>query len=292
MINSNGSWQQPNSEQADSPYIEQRTGLKERQTDSRVPELTSFVRLVIYSYLSLEEVLQKARMISQKTKELLKVSEIPRKNKAFRWKVDSTQKCLLHEGKLEQEMKRARPILELVSEVIFDLTQLGDDSKNCHKNYENVAEIIMSLPKTFDKEKVSILHHSNKSRSYAKFDWLKCSYILSEQRPDMHLKTLQLNNITNESPLFLDILMRKCLHLSLTRCSFKATPTNKRVIPYDLFSIELDSCELDLSFTETNQSCFSKLKHLCLVKSQLSLPPSVRLENLTSLSLQGNECIK
>ena len=61
-------------------------------------------------------------MINSKTKETLKVSEIPRENKMFRWRVDTLQNCLLHDGKLESEIERVTPILDLVSEVTFDLS--------------------------------------------------------------------------------------------------------------------------------------------------------------------------
>ena len=111
--------------------------------------------------MDLREVLTKVRALNKKTKEALSVSEIPRENKTFVWKGGLQHNCLLHDSKLSVEMRRYMPVLQLVSEVIFDLNAFGDDSRSCHKNYENVTELILSLPSSFDKQKVSLAHHTN-----------------------------------------------------------------------------------------------------------------------------------
>ena len=56
--------------------------------------------------------------------------------------------------------------------------------------------------------------------------------------------------------------------------------------------LKLDQCDIDFSFIENNSSCFSKLKSLSIFCSEITLPPSTRLENLTHLHLKGNDCIK
>ena len=81
----------------------------------------------MFSYLSLQKVIFDIRPLSRKIKEILVNSEIANENKTLIWKVDAVAKCLLHENKLQAEVEMFRTVLELVSEVYFDLTYLGFD---------------------------------------------------------------------------------------------------------------------------------------------------------------------
>ena len=73
-------------------------------------------------------------------------SDIASVNKSIKWKIDAVRDCLLHETKFWRALKRTQPILELVSEVKFDISTLSDCATSCHKHYENVGEIINELP--------------------------------------------------------------------------------------------------------------------------------------------------
>ena len=116
---------------------------------------------------------------------------------------------------------KAKPILDLVSEVYFDLTYLSFDAQNCHKHYENVTEIISELPANFDKRKVSIVHSANPDpQASNKFDWIKCNFILAQERPELRFKFVALEHIYNESPKFLEFLLNKSQTLQLYRCNF------------------------------------------------------------------------
>ena len=161
------------------------------------------------------------RPLSRKIKSILVSSEIASENKTFIWKVDAVNDCLLHDNKLRIALERAQPMLELVSEVYFDLTYLDFDGGNCHKRYENVTEIISALPANFDKRKVSIVHSANPDpASTNKMDWIKCNYILAEERPDMRFKFVALEHIFKESPKFLEFLLKKSQSLQLYKCNF------------------------------------------------------------------------
>ena len=88
---------------------------------------SNFLNLTVFSYLSLQKVVFDIRPLSKKIKEILVNSEIANENKTLIWKVDAVGKCLLHENRLQAEIEKFRVVLELVSEVYFDLTYLGFD---------------------------------------------------------------------------------------------------------------------------------------------------------------------
>ena len=75
----------------------------------------------------MQKVVFDIRPLSRKIKEILVNSEIANENKTLIWKVDAVGKCLLHENRLQAEIDKSRVVLELVSEVYFDLTYLGFD---------------------------------------------------------------------------------------------------------------------------------------------------------------------
>ena len=95
-------------------------------------------------------------------------------------------------------------------------------------------------------------------------------------------KFVALEHIYNESPKFLEFLLKKCQTLQLYRCAFTESfrsPSREAIDQCDLESLYLDNSSVDLSFI-TKSASLAKLKHLEVEKSILNLPEGVQLQNL------------
>ena len=118
------------------------------------------------------------RPLSSKIKRSLCNSYISGVNKTFVWTIDSENDCLLHDNKLKTVLMKRMPILELVSELKFVVSESHEDAWLCHRNFQNVAEIIFELPQGFDKSRITIEHTSYGGARNS--DWLKLNHVISE----------------------------------------------------------------------------------------------------------------
>ena len=138
---------------------------------------SDYLKLVTFSYLPLKKVLLDIRPLSTKVKKLLANSKIANENKVMWWRIDAVKDCLLHGEKLKLALARRMPLLELCSIVKFTtICDLDSESENCHKSYDCLSEVLLELPASFDKNRVSIEFCCEPICN----DWAKLAYILHE----------------------------------------------------------------------------------------------------------------
>ena len=136
---------------------------------------SDYLMLVTSSYLPLKKVLLDIRTLSSKVKKILTNSKIASENKVMWWKIDAVKECLLHREKLQLALARRMPILELTSVVKFVIIcDLESESQNCHKSYDCLSEVLLELPTSFDKNRISVDFCCEPICT----DWAKLAYIL------------------------------------------------------------------------------------------------------------------
>ena len=152
----------------------------ERLTRS-MPHLTKFIRLTVYSYLSMGNVLKVISHLSHRERESLKESEIAREGKRaiFDLKDLLREDCLMHGAKFDRVMTRIDIGLSLCNEVEFLCSR--DMIAQCqeHSYDEVLAFFLTSLPSRFEG-KISIRLGQAKSKVNLKTFWLT----IRARRPD------------------------------------------------------------------------------------------------------------
>jgi len=138
-----------------------------------MPHLTKFIRLTIYSYLSMGSVLKVISYLSRQERDSLRDSLIAREGKRaiFDLKDLLREECLMHGAKFDRVMTRIDIGLSLCNEVEFLCSR--DMISQCqeHSYDEVLAFFLTSLPRRFDK-KISMRLGQAKSKVNLKTFWL------------------------------------------------------------------------------------------------------------------------
>ena len=123
-------------------------------------QLTRFLRLEVYSFLTLKETVKKAACLSKQEREELKQSEIARKNKTFTLTINnqSRPQCLLYDDRLEQFYRRIETRVQLTDklsiEVESNLQNYSDEMIG-----EELALLFNKLPVRIDQKKLILKVH-------------------------------------------------------------------------------------------------------------------------------------
>ena len=123
-------------------------------------QLTRFLRLEVYSFLTLKETVKKAACLSKQEREELKQSEIARTNKTFTLTINnqSRPQCLLYDDRLEQFYRRIETRVQLTDklsiEVESNLQNYSDEMIG-----EELALFFNKLPVRIDQKKLILKVH-------------------------------------------------------------------------------------------------------------------------------------
>ena len=119
-------------------------------------------RLIIYSYLPLRQCLMDISIVSKTDNLKIKNSRIASKGKLFEY-TRPTEACLLHYHKLETEIARITPILQLCDEIKIPFRTENQNTKCLmHKPDEEMARFTLALPEKFENNKISLLANALK----------------------------------------------------------------------------------------------------------------------------------
>ena len=131
--------------------------LMERSRTQSTPRLTKFIRLVVYSYLTLNETMKKAARLSKQERTELEKSEIAKEGKVFGQTLNhaTRPKCLLRNSLLSELLERIKIKLKFADKLIITVDDELDDYTE-HMLGEELALILKALPTRFDAGKVSL----------------------------------------------------------------------------------------------------------------------------------------
>ena len=161
------------------------------------PALTRFIRLTVYSYLSVGFVLKFISQLNSEERNSLRESVIAREGKRaiFDLKNLLSEDCLMHGANFDRVMQRIEFGLSLCDEAEFLCSR--DQIAQCqeHGFDEALAFFLTSLPKRFNK-KISMRLCQAKAKVNMKNFWLT----LRARRPNFALRKLTIRgcHVTNK----------------------------------------------------------------------------------------------
>ena len=129
------------------------------------------MRQLIYSYLSLNDVLNKISLLSWKERENIVDSEIVSQNKNHVLKIVGSKHA---NRKLFGEATRLKFVLRLISSLTITCDQMPINFGS------KLASFISDLPQRFDKEKINLTIREN---GISKFDIQSFFQLIIERRP-------------------------------------------------------------------------------------------------------------
>ena len=124
--------------------------------------LTRFIRLEIYNFLSLQEILLKVATLNKFERTFLESSSLMRENKKFSMELKSQKKSgnvrwvmISNRDELGEAMKEIPPrLVDYITRLVSELTITVDLYSN--NKLDELSCLLVNLPKWFDKKGVSL----------------------------------------------------------------------------------------------------------------------------------------